>query len=194
MKYNYDEDGVAFYFFLLTLLAIYVLVGGYLWIIPFLTQHLKTGKQRATGDRTSCNKGDENETGAATLTTNCHCEGCEAKVLIKEKLEKPLVENNVSATTKRLLSTILGKLGSPSAANLKFKVWSVIVAGIVLAFVLIRVWGAQLSHVHYDPFEILGIKEVFICVLISCSLIFCIDVFLSISQHQTRKLSELLTS
>lgn len=33
MKYNYDEDGVAFYFFFLTVLAVYLAVGTWYWIV-----------------------------------------------------------------------------------------------------------------------------------------------------------------
>lgn len=33
MKYTYDEEGVAFYFFLLAILVVYILVAGYYWVV-----------------------------------------------------------------------------------------------------------------------------------------------------------------
>lgn len=70
MKYNYDEDGVAFYFFLLTVLAIYLLVGTWLWIVSPRKSSSKSTASPAdgNGDKTVIRK-----------VVECSCPGCQAK-------------------------------------------------------------------------------------------------------------------
>lgn len=144
MKYTYDEEGVAFYFFLLAILSVYILVAGYYWVVS----PLRAGKPaKASSSSTSTSTSSPTASVMqivenAAEAVECHCDGCKWKESRKETLA-PLIS-----------------VARPASGVSRWKKGSVMLAVVLFAITLRAVWNAQISYTPYNPFEVLQISEV----------------------------------